>query len=535
MDMQSSKRKQVSRTRSSSRLKKSSSLPKKVKQSDVGALPSPPPTSKGKKKVKKEVKEEVKKKQVKKEGKQATKKEAMSKRGRSRANSDSSPAVSRKSSKLDATKETSTSSHMGPHERRRRRTVFLAHHSSMLFPFLLRNKKKLSTTWKEVENQDIVATTYTPVEVLTRPPKNEGEDTPASTTTVGENGEEAKEDGSGVVKGESAVGVENESSMSIEPSAGNSSNSTNPSTETEAEKVSSAGETAMKIENVESSGVPGIANSDAATDEQNAPTVHDTTAMEVEIVVKTEESTAMENSSGSIKVGVDEKVNVEKAMDVDDEATVSDGDLEANAETIKVEVDEGGVPPSEEIVKEGDSSSSNEVSESSKAETAPIKLALRGYQVEGVKFILSCFNNGVSCILGDEMGLGKTIQSISFLYYLFKVKNMKGPHLIVVPLSVLHNWMGELRKWAPDMTFCKVSGSISERDYVFAKDEVSEGKINIYCKWLCHVHIVSLLLLSLACLCPFSALLLFLFLILLFFLPNVYYLHISDNIRSGHF
>ena len=35
---------------------------------------------------------------------------------------------------------------------------------------------------------------------------------------------------------------------------------------------------------------------------------------------------------------------------------------------------------------------------------------LRGYQLEGLQWMLSLFNNNLNGILADEMGLGKTIQ-----------------------------------------------------------------------------------------------------------------------------
>lgn len=35
------------------------------------------------------------------------------------------------------------------------------------------------------------------------------------------------------------------------------------------------------------------------------------------------------------------------------------------------------------------------------------------------------------------MGLGKTIQSIAFLYHLYNAENVKGPFLIIAPLSTL--------------------------------------------------------------------------------------------------
>ena len=39
-----------------------------------------------------------------------------------------------------------------------------------------------------------------------------------------------------------------------------------------------------------------------------------------------------------------------------------------------------------------------------------------------------------------SQGLGKTLQSIAFLAHLHFVRGVKGPHLVVVPLSVMSNW-----------------------------------------------------------------------------------------------
>ena len=48
------------------------------------------------------------------------------------------------------------------------------------------------------------------------------------------------------------------------------------------------------------------------------------------------------------------------------------------------------------------------------------------------------------------MGLGKTLQSISFLACLKELRGVRGPHLVICPLSVLSSWMDELQKWCPD-------------------------------------------------------------------------------------
>lgn len=57
---------------------------------------------------------------------------------------------------------------------------------------------------------------------------------------------------------------------------------------------------------------------------------------------------------------------------------------------------------------------------------------------------------GIDSILADEMGLGKTIQTIAFLYSLYKEGYCPGPFLVSVPLSTIINWEREFEFWAPD-------------------------------------------------------------------------------------
>jgi SWI/SNF-related matrix-associated actin-dependent regulator of chromatin subfamily A member 5 len=71
---------------------------------------------------------------------------------------------------------------------------------------------------------------------------------------------------------------------------------------------------------------------------------------------------------------------------------------------------------------------------------------MREYQLEGLRWMLRLHNNGVPSILGDEMGLGKTIQTLSFLAWLTVRLKIKGPHLVVCPLSVLPAWISEAEK-----------------------------------------------------------------------------------------
>lgn len=44
-------------------------------------------------------------------------------------------------------------------------------------------------------------------------------------------------------------------------------------------------------------------------------------------------------------------------------------------------------------------------------------------------------------------GLGKTVQVVSVLHYLYTYRNIKGPSLIIAPLSTLSHWSREFEGW----------------------------------------------------------------------------------------
>ena len=77
-------------------------------------------------------------------------------------------------------------------------------------------------------------------------------------------------------------------------------------------------------------------------------------------------------------------------------------------------------------------------------------MQLHAYQLEGLNWLRYSWGQGIDTILADEMGLGKTIQTITFLYSLYKEGHCKGPFLVSVPLSTIINWEREFELWAPD-------------------------------------------------------------------------------------
>jgi ATP-dependent DNA helicase len=120
---------------------------------------------------------------------------------------------------------------------------------------------------------------------------------------------------------------------------------------------------------------------------------------------------------------------------------------------------------------------------------------LKDYQLEGVRWLTSLFENGVSGILADEvrllqwrffhflkqlveqtshscvpllhhqkqMGLGKTIQVIGLVAHLL-TQNVAGPFLVVAPLATLPNWVREFEKWLPTQPVIRYHGTAADRE-----------------------------------------------------------------------
>ncbi|CAA7061967.1 unnamed protein product [Microthlaspi erraticum] len=103
---------------------------------------------------------------------------------------------------------------------------------------------------------------------------------------------------------------------------------------------------------------------------------------------------------------------------------------------------------------------------------------LRSYQLEGLQWMVSLFNNNYNGILADEMGLGKTIQTIALIAYLLENKDVHGPHLIVAPKAVLPNWENEFATWAPSIAAFLYDGPKDKRNEIKARI-AQEGKFNV--------------------------------------------------------
>jgi SNF2 family DNA or RNA helicase len=89
---------------------------------------------------------------------------------------------------------------------------------------------------------------------------------------------------------------------------------------------------------------------------------------------------------------------------------------------------------------------------------------LRDYQKHGFKWMKMLASLGFGGILADDMGLGKTVQSIAYILSERPViEEKKEPILIVCPSSLTYNWLGELNKFAPEISVTLMEGSKRER------------------------------------------------------------------------
>ena len=58
------------------------------------------------------------------------------------------------------------------------------------------------------------------------------------------------------------------------------------------------------------------------------------------------------------------------------------------------------------------------------------------------------------------MGLGKTVQAAVFIATARNAGIMRGPALIVAPLTTVPNWANEMRRWCPDLNCVTYTGPV---------------------------------------------------------------------------
>ncbi|BAU57821.1 helicase [Halorhodospira halochloris] len=78
---------------------------------------------------------------------------------------------------------------------------------------------------------------------------------------------------------------------------------------------------------------------------------------------------------------------------------------------------------------------------------------LRPYQHRGFQWLYGNVRAGLGCVIADDMGLGKTVQVLALLAQLHDEGELaQRPALIVVPTSLLSNWLREIEQFAPTLS-----------------------------------------------------------------------------------
>lgn len=84
---------------------------------------------------------------------------------------------------------------------------------------------------------------------------------------------------------------------------------------------------------------------------------------------------------------------------------------------------------------------------------------LRTYQREGLGWLKFLQQFRLGGCLADDMGLGKTVQMLAILEERKQQAKSRLPSLIVVPKSLMFNWVQEIRRFTPNLTCIEYAGA----------------------------------------------------------------------------
>ncbi len=108
-----------------------------------------------------------------------------------------------------------------------------------------------------------------------------------------------------------------------------------------------------------------------------------------------------------------------------------------------------------------------------------IKNSLLPHQYEGAQWLHDLYELKLGALLADEMGLGKTFQVLAFLESL-KSQNKLGLNLIIVPTSLVYNWLDEKKKFSPDLPVTIFQSAEKEQLKVILGDQQPHVVIATY-------------------------------------------------------
>ncbi len=89
---------------------------------------------------------------------------------------------------------------------------------------------------------------------------------------------------------------------------------------------------------------------------------------------------------------------------------------------------------------------------------------LRSYQKAGYNWFQFLRNYNFGGCLADDMGLGKTVQTLALLQKIKEEHTETSASLIIMPTSLIYNWVKEAEKFAPSLRILEHTGTFRSKD-----------------------------------------------------------------------
>ncbi len=96
-----------------------------------------------------------------------------------------------------------------------------------------------------------------------------------------------------------------------------------------------------------------------------------------------------------------------------------------------------------------------------------LNATLRPYQNTGYSWLSAMSSFGFGACLADDMGLGKTLQILTLLESIYE-KNPAAKILLIVPASLIGNWIKECEKFTPGLPVKVLYGAEAKDDFDFS-------------------------------------------------------------------
>lgn len=94
-----------------------------------------------------------------------------------------------------------------------------------------------------------------------------------------------------------------------------------------------------------------------------------------------------------------------------------------------------------------------------------LQARLRPYQQQGVAWMQALGELGMGGVLADDMGLGKTLQTLAYILSEKNAGRLTAPALIVMPTSLIPNWLDEATRFTPQLKVLALQGPRRHRQF----------------------------------------------------------------------